>query len=220
VIEDLNVNGMAQNKKLARQISDCAWGAFREFLTYKVEWYGKNLKVIGRFEPSSKMCSECGEKNNELKLSDRTWDCKSCGVKHDRDFNAAKNIRDIGLKVAGGAANCELTCGISQSVSQKISHESVGTSTDGRGFLKNNKMSDYKGIFAADDFGLGSDTPNFGIYQVNVVKRSDTNEVVWSGEVEATSTKKAQQKWRKEYADVRARYDHSFALTIKRISSL
>jgi len=81
-------------------------------------------------------------------------------------------------------------------------------------------MSDYKGIFAADDLGFGSDTPNFGIYQVNVVKRSNTKEVVWSGEVEATSAKKAQQKWRIEHADVRAKYDHSYALMIKRVTSL
>jgi hypothetical protein len=57
-------------------------------------------------------------------------------------------------------------------------------------------MSDYKGIFAADDLGFGGYTPNFGIYQVNVVKRSSPKEVVWFGEVEATSSKKAQQKWR------------------------
>ncbi len=81
-------------------------------------------------------------------------------------------------------------------------------------------MSDYKGIFSSDDFGLGSNTPNFGIYQVNVVKRSNIKEIVWSGEVEATSNKEAQQKWRNEYPDVRARFDHSYALMIKRIVSL
>lgn len=81
-------------------------------------------------------------------------------------------------------------------------------------------MSDYKGIFAADDFGLGFDTPNFSIYQVDVVKRSNTKEVVFSCEVEATSSKKAQQKWRKEYADIRSMYDNSYALMIKRITSL
>ena len=75
-------------------------------------------------------------------------------------------------------------------------------------------------IFAADDFGLGFDTPNFSIYQVDVVKRSNTKEVVFSCEVEATSSKKAQQKWRKEYADIRSMYDNSYALMIKRITSL
>ena len=81
-------------------------------------------------------------------------------------------------------------------------------------------MSNYKGIFSADDFGLGNDTPNFGIYQVNVVKRSNTKEVVWTGQVEAASSKKAQQKWRNEYADIRAKYDNSYALLIKRIASI
>ena len=56
-------------------------------------------------------------------------------------------------------------------------------------------MSDYKGIFAADNLELGKDIPNFGIYQVNVVKKSNTKQVVWSGQVEATSAKKAQEKW-------------------------
>lgn len=131
VIEDLNISGMVQNRKLARAISDCGWRSFRDMLIYKAGWYGKNLITIGRFEPSSKMCSECGEIYKELKLSERSWKCESCGEVHDRDFNAAKNIRNIGLKtkVAGDAANCELTCGTSQSVSQRISYESVGTST-------------------------------------------------------------------------------------------
>ena len=127
VIEDLNIKDMIQNKNLARAISDCGWWNFREMLTYKAEWYGKNLVVIDKFEPSSKMCSGCGEINKELKLSDRKWECKSCKTNHDRDFNAAKNIRQMGLnKVAGDAANCELTCDNSQSVSQRILHESVG----------------------------------------------------------------------------------------------
>lgn len=78
-------------------------------------------------------------------------------------------------------------------------------------------MEDYKGIFAADDLGLGGVIPDFGIYQVNIVKRVNTKEIVWSGEVEASSAKKAQQKWRKEYPDVRVRFDHSYALMIKRV---
>ena len=80
-------------------------------------------------------------------------------------------------------------------------------------------MSDYKGIFAAEDLGLSNGTPNFGIYRVNVVKRSNPNEVLWTGEVEASSGKNAQQKWREKYADVRAKYDHSYALMIQRITA-
>lgn len=81
---------------------------------------------------------------------------------------------------------------------------------------------DYKGIFAADpEEGMGRNTPNFGIYQVSVVKRDDPDgKIFWSGEVEATSAKKAQGKWRIQYAHVRSKFDHSYALIIKRVSSL
>ncbi len=95
-IENLNVSGMVKNHCLAKAISDVSWGEFKRQLTYKCEWYGKNLIVIGRFEPSSKMCS-CGYVNKELKLSDRTWVCKECGLPHDRDFLAANNIKKFAL---------------------------------------------------------------------------------------------------------------------------
>lgn len=97
VIEDLNVSGMLKNHKLARSISDCSWSEFVRQLEYKSEWYGKNLIKIGRFEPSSKLCSNCGTINQELTLKDREWTCKTCGITHDRDVNAAVNIKNIGL---------------------------------------------------------------------------------------------------------------------------
>lgn len=96
-IEDLNVNGMLKNHCLAKSISDVAWSEFRRQLNYKCEWYGKNLIVIGRFEPSSKMCS-CGEINKELKLSDRKWTCQKCGLTHDRDLLASQNIKKFALQ--------------------------------------------------------------------------------------------------------------------------
>ena len=95
-IEDLNVKGMVKNHCLAQAISDVSWTEFRRQLEYKTEWYGKNLLVIGRFEASSKTCS-CGQVNQELKLSDREWTCKKCGVKHDRDILAANNIKKFAL---------------------------------------------------------------------------------------------------------------------------
>jgi len=95
-MEDLNVSGMMKNHKLARSISDVSWSKFLELLKYKCEWYGKNLFQIGRFEPSSKMCT-CGKLNNELKLKDREWTCDRCGVTHDRDVLAANNIKRFGL---------------------------------------------------------------------------------------------------------------------------
>lgn len=93
-IEDLNTKGMIQNRRLAKSISDVGWGMFRSFLEYKCEWSGKWLLDIGRFEPSSKTCSSCGYINKELTLKDRVWLC-SCGAKHDRDINAAINIKEM-----------------------------------------------------------------------------------------------------------------------------
>lgn len=97
-IEDLNIKGMMKNHNLARSIGNASWSEFMEMLTYKSEWYGKNLIQIGRFDPSSKMCSKCGNINNELTLKDRKWVCK-CGANHDRDINAAQNIKNFGLLI-------------------------------------------------------------------------------------------------------------------------
>ena len=96
VIEDLSVKNMLKNQCLAKSISDASWSRFFEFLSYKCEWYGKNLITIGRFEPSSKLCT-CGVVNKDLKLSDRKWRCSDCGIEHDRDLLAANNIKRFGL---------------------------------------------------------------------------------------------------------------------------
>ena len=95
-IEDLNVKGMVKNHHLAKSISDASWGKFFELLKYKAEEAGREVIKVPRFEPTSKTCSNCGAINQELKLSDRQWVCKSCGVLHDRDSNAAKNISRVG----------------------------------------------------------------------------------------------------------------------------
>ena len=89
-LEDLNVQGMIKNHRLAQSISDVSWSTFNRLLEYKAEWYGVNIKRIGRFEPSSKMCP-CGRLKDSLSLSDRVWVCE-CGVEIDRDLNAARNI--------------------------------------------------------------------------------------------------------------------------------
>jgi putative transposase len=96
-IEDLSIKNMQKNHRLAKSVADASWGMFFEFLKYKCKWTGKNLLDIGRFEPSSKMCGSCGAVNKELKLSDRVWTC-SCGAKHDRDINAAENIRRMAFQ--------------------------------------------------------------------------------------------------------------------------
>jgi putative transposase len=105
VIEDLNVCGMVRNRHLARAISDCGWGEFRRQLGYKCQRYGRRLVVIDRWYPSSKTCSACGHLLAELSLSTRTWQCPSCGTRHDRDINAAKNILAAGRAVTACGAD-------------------------------------------------------------------------------------------------------------------
>ena len=97
-LETLNVEGMMKNHNLAQSISDAGWATFVSMLEYKAEWYGVNILRIGRFEPSSKLCSSCGSINRELTLKDREWTCKGCGASHDRDINAALNIKSFALK--------------------------------------------------------------------------------------------------------------------------
>lgn len=101
IIEDLNMKAMSQCLNLGKSVSDNAWGMFTIFLKYKLENEGKLLVKIDKWFPSSKKCNECGEINKELQLSDREWVCKNCGCIIDRDYNAAKNIRDEGLRLLG-----------------------------------------------------------------------------------------------------------------------
>lgn len=99
VIEDLNVKGMMKNHNLAKSIQELSLYRFKEMLRYKAEWYGNHIVQVDRFFPSSKLCSNCGYKNTELKLSDRKWICSECGTKHDRDLNAATNILNEGKRI-------------------------------------------------------------------------------------------------------------------------
>lgn len=100
-IEDLAVKNMVKNHKLAQSISDVSWSEFVRQLEYKGTWYGKNVIKINRFFASSKTCSDCGHIKDQLSLSERIWVCSNCGVEHDRDFNAAINIRNSGLEKSG-----------------------------------------------------------------------------------------------------------------------
>lgn len=98
-IEDLSIKDMQSENKhsMNRAIGDLAWNMFTSMLAYKAEWHGKNIIKIGRFEPSSRTCHECGHVKHDLRLSDREWTCPNCGHTHDRDVNAAKNIKDFAL---------------------------------------------------------------------------------------------------------------------------
>ncbi len=99
VVESLNTLGMVRNHKLAKAISDVGWGMFVNFLQYKLDREGKVLVEIDRWFPSSKLCSNCHYQVSEMPLDLRTWICPSCGTHHDRDGNAAINIRAEGIRM-------------------------------------------------------------------------------------------------------------------------
>lgn len=105
-IEDLNVSGMLKNSNLSKHIQDCAWYSFRRMLELKSEEHGKNLIIISRFAPSSKSCNSCGN-INQIKLSDREFNCQSCNALLERDYNAAQNIKDYGLGIKPFIVNAE-----------------------------------------------------------------------------------------------------------------
>lgn len=132
-LEDLNVSGMVKNRKLSRAISDLGWRSFRTMLEAKSAMYGRDLRVISRWEPTSQKCSCCGEKGGKKELHVREWECLFCGVIHDRDVNASRNI----LIVAGGQSETQngrggdvrlpLNVAISDEASTCLNLEPTGT---------------------------------------------------------------------------------------------
>jgi putative transposase len=106
IVENLYVKGMVRNHNLAKAISDVGWGTFVNFLAYKLERKGGKLMEINRWFPSSKLCSNCLYQVSEMPLDVRQWTCPHCGTHHDRDANAAMNIRAEGIRMlkADGAA--------------------------------------------------------------------------------------------------------------------
>jgi putative transposase len=99
VVENLHVKGMVRNHKLAQAMDDVGWGMFVNFLQYKLDREGKVLVEIDRWFPSSKLCSNCHYQVNEISLDIRAWTCPSCATHHDRDGNAATNIRAEGIRM-------------------------------------------------------------------------------------------------------------------------
>lgn len=97
IMEDLNVSGMMKNRKLSKSIWDCSLSELVRQITYKANWYGRNLVKISRWFPSSKTCGHCGYINDNLTLADREWECPRCKTKLDRDKNAAINILRQGM---------------------------------------------------------------------------------------------------------------------------
>src|SRR5207245_1222318 len=96
-VESLQVKNMVKNHSLAKAISDVGWSEFVRQLEYKAEWYGRTLIKIDKWYPSSMRCFDCGHILDSLTLDIRHWTCPECGVPHDRDINAAKNILAVGL---------------------------------------------------------------------------------------------------------------------------
>jgi putative transposase len=109
-VEDLAVSGLARTR-LAKSVHDAGWATLVRLLEEKAERYGRIVVKVGRWFPSSQICSGCGVKDGPKPLSVRAWTCAGCGTVHDRDVNAARNIRLEGRKVAAGQAETLNACG-------------------------------------------------------------------------------------------------------------
>lgn len=105
VIEDLIVRNMVKNHKLARAVHDAAWRELRSMLEYEAAWYGRELITVGRWFPSTRLCSTCGALAEAMPLSVREWTCEGCGAAHDRDGNASVNLLAAGLAAAACGAD-------------------------------------------------------------------------------------------------------------------
>ena len=116
-LEDLNIKGMLRNRSLAKSISDVSLSELVRQLEYKAVWYGRTIIKIDRWFPSSKMCSACNYVMETLPLDIREWTCPKCGVKHNRDRNAAKNILNEGKRTVGITG---LACGLDVSLESNL----------------------------------------------------------------------------------------------------
>ncbi len=130
VLEDLNVAGMVKNRKLSKAISDLGWRQFRTLLEGKAQKYGRDLRVISRWEPTTQKCSCCGFVGGKLDLSIRQWSCLKCETTHDRDSNAAANILLAGghsenLNGRGGRRKTSLTEAASKETSTRQEYEQL-----------------------------------------------------------------------------------------------
>lgn len=108
-VEDLAVSGMVRNRKLSRAISDAGWAELVRQIEYKQHWKGGDIVKVGRYFPSSKLCSACGFLLETLPLNVRKWKCGGCGVSHDRDINAAKNVLKEALTQRARGATVRLS---------------------------------------------------------------------------------------------------------------
>jgi putative transposase len=118
---------MSKNHNLAESIQEMNFGEFRRMLEYKAKWYSRKIVFVDRFYPSSKTCHYCGYVNRKLTLKDREWICPHCGQTVSRDFNAALNILDEGLKIIG-LSSPEFTLADYPTMDDKLSNEILKSS--------------------------------------------------------------------------------------------
>lgn len=132
-LEDLNVAGMVRNRSLARSVSHASFGRLRQFVTYKASWYGSRVGFVGRFFPSSKICSRCGIVRAKLSLSERVFVCYDCGFTIDRDVNAAVNIRNAVAQSCGETLNGrggESSGSLSETIASEATSEADASQPD------------------------------------------------------------------------------------------
>ncbi|MEY4517416.1 MAG: hypothetical protein RLZZ499_15 [Cyanobacteriota bacterium] len=136
VVENLAVKNMVRNHQLAKAISQVGWGQFCTMLNYKAEHDGKVYQEVDRFFASSKTCHVCLNRVDSLSLSIRFWDCKSCKTHHDRDINAAMNIRDEGLRILtselGEVYSLKARASLTSGTGDKAYRQTVRRSNRGR----------------------------------------------------------------------------------------
>lgn len=142
-MEDLNVKGMVKNHNLAESICEMNFGEFRRMLEYKANWYNRKIVFVNRFYPSSKTCHNCGYINKDLKLSDRQWICPICGEVIERDYNAALNILDEGLRIIG-CSTSEFTLVDYPTVDDRLSNEVLKSSGRLKQEVNNEQTSLFK----------------------------------------------------------------------------
>ena len=134
IVENLHVKGMVRNHNLAKSIYDAGWGTFTNFLAYKLERKGGKLVEIDRWFPSSKLCSNCFYQVSDMPLDVREWTCPHCGIHHNRDGNAAINIRAEGIRIikAEGSAVSAVGGEIRPKLGRKskLRHSPVSTEAD------------------------------------------------------------------------------------------
>ena len=142
-MEDLNVKGMVMNHNLAESICEMNFGEFRRMLEYKANWYNRKIVFVNRFYPSSKTCHNCGYINKGLKLSDRQWICPQCGEVIERDYNAALNMLDEGLRIIG-CSTSEFTLVDYPTVDDRLGNEVLKSSGRVKQEVNNEQASLFK----------------------------------------------------------------------------